>query len=98
MVLAFGPGQQFRNVVVIETLTQPHRAGLGAVGLRRGRGQHLVETDAEGLVDDDLERLAKLAGPALRLATAARPPPRTPAKGVGSKPRAPRERPGAGTW
>lgn len=64
MVLTLGTGQQFGDIVVIESLPETHGPGLGDVGPGGGWRQHLVQTDAQGGVDDLLERLAEFAGTA----------------------------------
>ena len=63
MVLPFGPGKKFRDVVVAEAFAQAERTRLGAVGLRCGWSQNGIKARSQRHVYHFLERLAEFGRP-----------------------------------
>ncbi len=59
MVLAFGPSEELRHIVVAQAFCQTHRPGLRSVGLGRRRLKHLLQPNPQGVIHNLFERLAE---------------------------------------
>ena len=66
MVVSLGRGDQLGDIVVAEAPAEAHGARLGSIGLRRGRSENLVQTNAQRRIDHFFERFAQFGRALLR--------------------------------
>src|SRR5206468_11834858 len=62
MIFSFGSREQFSNIVVVESGTEPERASLGAIRFSGKWLQNSCQADAQSGVDNIFERAAKFRG------------------------------------